>query len=111
MITFAGEQRFGFQVGNVNVRSAEFPVKLFQEIFSLLRIRFFLRQMNIGLKVAAQRGELFVGGNLLFGALTFAQNALCSFLIAPEIGVGDAGFERLQTFAVGFGVKDNSGPA
>jgi hypothetical protein len=48
---------------------------------------------------------------LLFGALAFAENALRGFLIAPEIGVGDAGFERLQSFAVGFGVKDNSGPA
>lgn len=65
--------------------------------------------MDVGFKVAADESELFVGSNLLFGALAFAQNALRSFLIAPEIRVGDAGFERLQTFAVGLGVKDNSG--
>jgi len=61
----------------------------------LLRIRFFLRQMDIGLKIAAQGGELFLRGDLLFGALAFAQNALRGFLIGPEIGVGDAGFEGL----------------
>jgi hypothetical protein len=45
---------------------------------------------------------------LLFGALAVAKNALCGFLIVPEIGVGDARFERLQTFTVLRGVKDNS---
>jgi hypothetical protein len=67
--------------------------------------------VDVSFEVAADGSELFVGGNLLFGALAFAQNALRGFLIAPEIGVGDAGFECLQTFAVAFGVKDNSGPA
>jgi len=45
---------------------------------------------------------------LLFGALAVAKNALCGFLIVPEIEVGDARFERFQAFAILRGVKDNS---
>jgi hypothetical protein len=46
---------------------------------------------------------------LFFGALAIAQNGLRFFLIVPEVGLGDAGFEGLQTFAVLGRVKDNSG--
>jgi hypothetical protein len=48
---------------------------------------------------------------LFFGALAVAQNGLRFFLVAPEIGLSDAGFERFQTFAVLRRVKDNSGRA
>jgi hypothetical protein len=33
---------------------------------------------------------------------------LGGFLIVPEIGIGDAGFETLQALAVLWGVKDSS---
>ena len=95
MIAFAREERFRFQIGNVRIRGAEFAVQFFEQVFSLLWIRFFLREMNVCFKVAGQRGELFVRGNLLFGTFALTENALRSFLIAPEIGVGDAGFERV----------------
>jgi hypothetical protein len=36
---------------------------------------------------------------------------LRGFLIVPEIGLRDAGFEGFQAFAVGSGVKDSSGPS
>ena len=51
-----------------------------------------------------------VGGDLLFGALAVAQDGLGRFLIGPEVGLGDAGFERFQTFTMRGGVKDNSEP-
>ena len=67
--------------------------------------------MNIGVEVAGKRSELFVGGDLFFRALAIAQDGLRGFLIVPEVGLSDAGFEGLQTFAMGSGVKDSSGPS
>jgi hypothetical protein len=64
--------------------------------------------MDIRLYVARNRGELFVGGDLLFGALPLAQNSLRRFLIVPEIGVGDARFEGFQALAILRRVKDSS---
>ena len=111
MIAFARKQRFRFQVGNVNVRGPQLPVQLFQQVFPLLGIGFFLRKMDISLKVAAHRSEFLVCTNLLFGALALAQHALCGFLIVPEIGFGAAGFEPFQPFTVARRVKDNSARA
>jgi hypothetical protein len=48
---------------------------------------------------------------LFFGALAVAQDSLRFFLIVPEIGLSDAGFEGFQTIAVLRRVKDNSGRA
>ena len=67
--------------------------------------------MDVRLDVAGDGGELLVGGDLFFGALAFAENALCGFLIVPEIGGGDARFESLQAPAVLGGVKDSSARA
>jgi hypothetical protein len=64
--------------------------------------------MNIGVEIAGKRSELFVGRDLIFGALAIAQNGLRSVLIVPEIRRGNARFERFQSFAMGRGVKDNS---
>jgi hypothetical protein len=47
---------------------------------------------------------------LFFRALAVAQDGLGRFLIVPEIGLSDAGFEGFQAFTMGSGVKDNSGP-
>jgi hypothetical protein len=46
---------------------------------------------------------------LLFSAFAIAKNGLRFFLIVPEVGLRDAGFEGFQTFAVLRRVKDNSG--
>jgi len=64
--------------------------------------------VNVGFNVAGNRSEFLVGGNLFFGALTVAKNTLGSFLIVPEIGVGNASFEGFQALAVLRRVKDNS---
>jgi hypothetical protein len=77
----------------------------------LLDVGFFLGEMDVRLSVAGDGGELFVRGNLLFGALAIAENALCGFLIIPEIGVGDARFEGFQALAVLGRVKDSSARA
>jgi hypothetical protein len=74
----------------------------------LLDVGFFLGEMDVGLDVAGDGRELFVRGNLFFGALALAENALCGFLVAPEIGVGDARFEGFQALAILWRVKDSS---
>jgi hypothetical protein len=74
----------------------------------LLDVGLFLRKMDIGFDVARKGREFVVRGNLFFGALTLAENALRSFLIVPERGIGDARFERLQALAVLGSVKDSS---
>jgi hypothetical protein len=111
MIAFAGKQSLRFQVGDVVLRRHQLFVEIFQQLVLLFRVGFFLRKVDVRLQVAAYRSKPFVGSNLLFRALAVAENALRRFLIAPEIGIGDAGFERFQAFAVAFGVKDSSGRA
>jgi hypothetical protein len=64
--------------------------------------------MDVRFNVAGERGQFFVRGNLLFGALAVAENTLRGFLIVPEVGIGDAGFECFQAFTVLRRVKDNS---
>jgi len=67
--------------------------------------------MNIGLEIAGERSKFLVGSNLFFGALAIAQDALCGFLVAPEIGLGNAGFEGFQALAILWRVKDSSARA
>jgi hypothetical protein len=75
----------------------------------LLRVGLFQREIDVRLDIAGNGSELFVGGNLFFGAFAVAQNALRCFLIAPEIGIGDARFEGFQALAILGSVKDSSG--
>jgi hypothetical protein len=75
----------------------------------LLDVGFFLGEIDVRLDVAGNGGEFFISGDLFFGALAIAENALCGFLIAPEIGVGGAGFEGFQALAILGSVKDSSG--
>jgi hypothetical protein len=79
-----------------------------QQIFFLLGVRLFLREVDVGFNVAGNCRELFVCGNLLFGALPLPQDTLRGFLIIPKIGVGDARFESFQAFAILRRVKDSS---
>jgi hypothetical protein len=46
---------------------------------------------------------------LFFRAFAVAKNGLRFILIVPEVGLGDAGFERFQAFPELRGVKDSSG--
>jgi hypothetical protein len=108
VIAFTREQRFGFQVGDIIFSGTELAVELFEQIVALLGVGFFLREMNVGIQIAGERSELFVGGNLILGALTIAQERLRGFLIVPEIGRRDPRFEGFQAFAVRRGVKDSS---
>jgi hypothetical protein len=70
-----------------------------------------LREMYVGVEVAGKRGELFVCGDLVLRAFAVAQHGLRGFLIVPEIGLSDAGFERVQAFAMRSSVKDSSVPS
>jgi hypothetical protein len=111
VVIFAGQERLRFKLGDVVVRGGEFPVQLFQQIVLLFRVGLFLRKLDVRLQVARDGGEPFVCGNLFLGALTLAENALRRFLIAPEIGIGYAGFESFQALAILGRVKDSSARA
>ena len=110
MVGFAGKQSFGFEVSDIRFRVVQLAVQLFQKIVALLGVGFFLGQIDVSVEIAGKRSELFVSGNLVFGALAIAQDGLRGFLIIPEVGLRDARFERFQAFAMGSGVKDNSEP-
>ena len=77
----------------------------------MLDVGFFLGEMDVCLDVAGDGREFVVRGNLFFGPLAFTENALCRFLIAPKIGIGDARFESLQALPVLRCVKDSSARA
>ena len=108
MISFSGEERLGFQFGDVGIGGVEFAVQVFQQVVLLFDVGFFLCEMDVRLDVAGDGGELLVRGNLFFGSLPLAQNVLCRFLIVPEIGIGDTRFESLQALPVLRCVKDSS---
>ncbi len=108
MIGLAGEERSGFQFRDEGIRGVQLAVQFFQQVVLLLDVGLFLSEMDIGLDIAGNRRELFVGRNLFFSALAFTEDALRSFLIVPEIGIGNASFESFQAFAVLRRVKDSS---
>jgi hypothetical protein len=111
MIGLAGKQRPGLQLRDVAFRGGELLIQLLQQIVFLLCVGLFLRQMDVRLNVPGDRGEFFIGGNLLFGAFPVAQNRLCRLLIVPEAWIRDACFECFQALAVLRGVKDSSARA
>ncbi len=74
-------------------------------------VSFFQSEMDVRLDVAGDGCELLVSGNLFFGPLALAEDALRRFLVVPETGVGDARFENLQALAVLRRVKDSSARA
>jgi hypothetical protein len=111
VVGFTGQERFGFQFGDVGVGGGELFVEFFEQIVFLLDVGFLPGEIDVGLDIAGDGGELFVGGNLFFGALAIAKNALRGFLIAPKIGVGSAGLEGFQALAELRCVKDSSARA
>jgi hypothetical protein len=111
VITFTGEQRLRFQVSDVVLGGVELAIQLLEQIVALPGVRFFLRKVDVSVEVPGERSKLFVSRDLVFGAFAVAQDGLRGFLIAPEIGRGNARFEGLQAFAMGRGVKDNSARA
>jgi hypothetical protein len=77
----------------------------------LIRVGFFLRQIDVRLDIFRHRRELVVRAYLVLSTLAVTQHRLRRFLIAPEIWVRDARFEGFQAFAMLLSVKDNSAPA
>ena len=67
--------------------------------------------MNIGFDIAVERCKFFVSGDLFFGALAIAEDALRGLLIAPEIGIGYASLQGFQALAILWRVKDSSARA
>ncbi len=74
----------------------------------MFSVGFFGDQVDVRFDVAADGAELLIGAELLFRALAITQDELRGILIAPEIGIGDAGFQRFQTFTILFNVKESS---
>jgi len=109
VVGFSGEQRPGFQFRDEAIGGVKLAVQLFQQVVLLFDVGLFLSEMDVGLDVPGDGGELLIRGDLFFGAFALAENALRGFLIVPETGVGDARFEGFQAFAVLRGVKDSSG--
>ena len=70
-----------------------------------------MRKMDIRFDVTGKTRKLLLRGDLIFGALAFAQDGLSGFLVVPKIGFGGFYFESLQLFAVAGNVKDSSVPA
>jgi len=110
VVGFTRKQGFGFEVGDISFGVVQLAVEFFQKVIALLGVGFFLGQIDVGIEIAGKRGQLFVGGNLILGALAIAQDGLRSLLIVPEVGLRDARFQRFQAFAMGSGVKDSSEP-
>src|SRR5579859_59232 len=92
VIAFAGEKRVGLEFPDVAFRAGKFAVQIFNQIIALFRVGFFLRQPDIRLYVARNGRQLRVRSDLLFGAFAIAQNGLRFLLLAPEVGLCDAGF-------------------
>jgi len=111
VIGLTGEERLRFQIADVGLRGRKLAVEIFQKIVALLGVGLFSGEGDVSLDVTGDGGKLLVGGNLFFGALAVAQNRLRFFLVVPEVGLGDAGFERFQAFAVLRSVKESSGRA
>ena len=111
MIGFAGEKRLGFELTDIALGGRQLAVEVFQEVVALVGVGFFPSKADVSLDVAGDGSELIVRGNLFFRALAVAQNGLRFFLIVPEIGLSNAGFEGFQAFAVLRGVKESSGRA
>jgi len=74
----------------------------------LFGVGFAFGEFDVRLDVARERFQFLVGDELIFDLLAVAENALRFFLIAPEIGVGGAGFEGFQARAVLGSVKESS---
>jgi len=111
VIGLAGEKRLGFEFSDVGLRGRKLAVEIFQKIVALFGVGLFAGESDVSLDVPRDRSKLFFGGNLFFGALAVTQNRLRLFLVVPEVGLGDAGFEGFQAFAVLRSVKESSGRA
>jgi hypothetical protein len=71
-------------------------------------VGFAFGKLDIRFDVAGEGFEFLVGSELVFDFLAVAEYALRFFLIAPEIGIGGAGFEGFQARAVLGSVKESS---
>jgi hypothetical protein len=52
VVGFAGEERLGFQFGDVGISGAELFVEFFEQVVLLLDVGFFLGEVDVGLNVA-----------------------------------------------------------
>jgi hypothetical protein len=111
VIALSGEKCFCFQFCDKILRCRQLAIQLFQQIIALVSIALFERKVDVRLDVAGESSQFLVGAYLLFGASAVAQDGLRCFLIAPEVGVGGANFERFQPLALLRRVKDSSARA
>jgi hypothetical protein len=51
VVVFAGEQGFGFELGDVGFGIVEFAIDVFQQVVALVCVGFFLREIDVGLDV------------------------------------------------------------
>jgi hypothetical protein len=89
-IVFAGEQRFGFEFGEIGVRRGQFFGNLFEERIALGVVFFFLCEAEVGFDVAFFSVEGRFGAYAVFDLFALLQRFLGLGLILPKIRV--AGF-------------------
>ena len=111
MIGLSGKQRTSFKFGDVCFRACEFAIQVFHQIFALLCVGLFLRQVDIRFYVADHCIQFRLGGNLVVGTFPFAEYTLSLFLVVPEIRLRYFCFEGFQFFTEMRSVKDNSAQA
>jgi hypothetical protein len=108
VVVLAGEQGLGFEFTDVGIRASEFLAEILQQFLFLFGVGFAFGEFDVCLDVARERFQFLVRGKLIFDLFAVAEDALRFFLIAPEIGVGGAGFEGFQARAVLRSVKESS---
>jgi hypothetical protein len=64
--------------------------------------------VQISFEIAFDGGEFLGGAHAFFYFLALGQSFLRFFLVLPEIGRGDAGFQFVQDFLLAGEVKDSS---
>jgi hypothetical protein len=93
VIGFAGEKCPGFELADVALPGGQLAVEIFQEFVALLGVGFLFCQADVRLDVAGDGSQPVVRGNLFLGSFAVAKNGLRFFLVVPEVGLRDAGFE------------------
>ena len=110
IIVFTRKQCSCLKLSNVGFRGSKLAIKFFEQVVALLRVCFFLSQMDVRFEVARKRREFLIRRNLVFGALAIAQDPLCGFLVIPKVRLSDARFQGFYAPAMLGRVKDSSVP-
>jgi hypothetical protein len=100
-----------FEFTGQRVGAVEFRRDFREQAGAGLGVGFFVRQMEVSFEVAGGARQFRVRRDALFGLLALLQGTLRFFLVLPEVGLADQGFQAGKYCAVAREVKDSSAPA